>query len=193
MLPARCATIAGRSVRHQPTDALFQSWGSDATTESRADNRIEAERAAWMPDEGGAMADQGETHRNGLLQSAMDEFIARTRAAANLVGSVGSGALGAMPEPVPTTVTRMLKSLQQLIDQAPPFTAEFDVLVEELHAQRLTVQALQAELTAFDHQLEVIEKSLAPLESWAHQWARLRQSLTETLHSAPPEPGPPAE
>jgi hypothetical protein len=130
------------------------------------------------------MADQDQTHRNGLLQSAMDEFVARTRAVASLVGSVGSGALGAMPEPVPATVTKMLKSLQQLVDQAPPFTAEFDVLVEELHAQRLTVQALQAELTAFDHQLEVIEKSLAPLESWAHQWTRLRQSLTETLRTA---------
>ena len=139
------------------------------------------------------MAEQGETHRNGLLQSAMYEFIARTRAVANLVGSVGSGALGAMPEPVPTTVTRMLKSLQQLIDQAPPFTAEFDVLVEELHAQRLTVQALQAELTAFDHQLEVIEKSLAPLESWAHQWTRLRQSLTETLRTGAPESDAPAD
>ena len=139
------------------------------------------------------MAEQGETHRNGLLQSAMDEFVARTRAVANLVGSVGSGALGAMPEPVPTTVTRMLKSLQQLVDQAPPFTAEFDVLVEELHAQRLTVQALQAELTAFDHQLEVIEKSLAPLESWAHQWTRLRQSLTETLRTAAPESDAPAD
>ena len=139
------------------------------------------------------MAEQGETHRNGLLQSTMDEFIARTRAVANLVGSVGSGALGAMPEPVPTTVTRMLKSLQQLIDQAPPFTAEFDVLVEELHAQRLTVQALQAELTAFDHQLEVIEKSLAPLESWAHQWTRLRQSLTETLRTGAPESDAPAD
>ena len=139
------------------------------------------------------MAEEGETHRNGLLQSAMDEFVARTRAVANLVGTVGSGALGAMPEPVPTTVTRMLKSLQQLVDQAPPFTAEFDVLVEELHAQRLTVQALQAELTAFDHQLEVIEKSLAPLESWAHQWTRLRQSLTETLHSADPDSDAPAD
>ena len=139
------------------------------------------------------MAEEGETHRNGLLQSAMDEFGARTRAVANLVGTVGSGALGAMPEPVPTTVTRMLKSLQQLVDQAPPFTAEFDVLVEELHAQRLTVQALQAELTAFDHQLEVIEKSLAPLESWAHQWTRLRQSLTETLHSADPYSDAPAD
>jgi len=139
------------------------------------------------------MAEEGETHRNGLLQSAMDEFVARTRAVANLVGTVGSGALGAMPEPVPTTVTRMLKSLQQLVDQAPPFTAEFDVLVEELHAQRLTVQALQAELMAFDHQLEVIEKSLAPLESWAHQWTRLRQSLTETLLSADPDSDAPAD
>jgi hypothetical protein len=137
------------------------------------------------------MAEEGETHRNGLLQSAMDEFVARTRAVANLVGTVGSGALGAMPEPVPTTVSRMLNSLQQLVDQAPPFTAEFDVLVEELHAQRLTVQALQAELTAFDHQLEVIEKSLAPLESWAHQWTRLRRSLTETLSTAAPESAPP--
>jgi hypothetical protein len=139
------------------------------------------------------MAEQGETHRNGLLQSAMDEFVARTRAVANLVGSVGSGALGAMPEPVPTTVTRMLKSLQQLVDQAPPFTAEFNVLVEELHAQRLTVQALQAELTAFDLQLEVIEKSLAPLESWAHQWTRLRLSLTETLRTGAPESDAPAD
>ena len=133
------------------------------------------------------MADEDETQRNGLLQSAMDEFIAGTRAVVNLVASVGSGALGALPEPVPATVTKMLGSLQQLVDQAPPFTAEFDVLVEELHAQRLTVAALQAELSAFDHQLEVIERSLAPLESWAHQWTRLRASLTEALHSAAQE------
>jgi len=63
-----------------------------------------------------------------------------------------------------------------------------EVLVEELHAQRLTVQALQSELLAFAHQLEVLEKSLAPLETWAHQWAGLRQTLTETLHSTAPEP-----
>lgn len=135
------------------------------------------------------MADKGETHRHGLLQSAMEEFLELTRSVANLVGSVGSGALGAMPEPLPATVTRMLRSLQQLIDQAPPVTAELDILVQELHAKRLTVKALQAELSAFDHQLDVLEKSLAPLESWVHQWARLRQSLTETLHSAASEPG----
>jgi hypothetical protein len=139
------------------------------------------------------MPAQGETHRYGLLQSAMEELLERTRAVAKLVGSVGGEALSAIPEPVPATVTRLLKSLQQLIEQAPPFTAEFDVLIEEIRAQQLTVQALQAELSAFDHQLDVLEKSLAPLENWAHQWARLRQSMTETLHSTAPEPGPPAD
>jgi len=137
------------------------------------------------------MADQGDSHQNSLLQAAMEEFIQRTRSVASLVGSVGSDALAAMPEPVPATVTRMLKSLQHLIDQAPPLTEEVSVLIEEIHAQRLTVQALQAEMAAFDHQLDVLEKSLAPLETWTHQWARLRQSLTETLHTAPPEPGTP--
>ncbi|HEY5247033.1 MAG TPA: hypothetical protein VIJ15_01080 [Dermatophilaceae bacterium] len=136
------------------------------------------------------ITDRSEIH--GLLQSAMQEFLERTRAVANLVGSVGSEALGSMPEPVPATFTRMLRSLQQLIDQAPPLTAEFDILIEEIHAQRLTMQALQAELAAFDHQLSVLESSLAPLEGWTHQWARMRQSLTETLQAAAPKPGSPA-
>ena len=79
------------------------------------------------------------------------------------------------------------------MEQAPPFTAELDVLLLELHAKRLTVQALQAELSAFDQQLNVLEKSLAPMESWIHQWTRLHQSLTGTLRSAAPEPGSPAD
>ena len=136
------------------------------------------------------MSDDDQIRRNGMLQSAMEEFLELSRTLANLVGSVGGSALSAMPEPVPATVNRMLRSLQQLSEVAPALTAEFEVLVEELHAQRLTVQALQAELSAFDHQLEVLEKSLAPMKGWAHQWAQLRQSLAETLHSAVPEPAP---
>jgi hypothetical protein len=123
----------------------------------------------------------------------MDEFLEGTRSVARLVGAVGSGALGAMPEPLPATVTRMLGSLQQLIDQAPPITAELDILIQELHAKRLTVQALQAELSAFDAQLDVLERSLVPMGSWVHQWSRLSQSLTDTLRSADPEPGTPTD
>jgi len=138
------------------------------------------------------MADQGEAQRRGLLQSAMEEFLEGTRSVVKLVGSVGSGALGAMPEPLPATVTRMLRSLQRLIDQAPPITDELEILIQELHAKRLTVQALQAELSAFDHQLDVLERSLAPMEGWVHQWAKVRQSLAESLQSAGPETGSPA-
>jgi hypothetical protein len=133
------------------------------------------------------MADQEEDHPRGVLQSAMEEFLEGTRSVVRLVGTVGSGALGAMPEPLPSTVTQMLKSLQRLLDQAPPITDELEILVQEVHAKRLTVQALQAELSAFDHQLDVLERSLAPMGSWVHQWARVRQSLTETLQSAAPE------
>jgi len=136
------------------------------------------------------MADS-EAQRRGLLQAAVQEFLDRTRSVANVVGSVGSGAVGAIPEPLPAMVTRMLGSLRGVLDQAPPFTAELEVLLLELHAKRLTVQALQAELSAFDQQLHVLEKSLAPMESWIRQWTRMQQSLNETLHSA--EPGSPAE
>jgi uncharacterized protein (DUF3084 family) len=78
-------------------------------------------------------------------------------------------------------VTRLLTALQQLAEQAPPLTAELDVLIQEVHAKRLSVQALQAELTAFDNQMEILERSLAPLQTWSQEWTRMRQSLTETL------------
>lgn len=131
------------------------------------------------------MDDRDEPGR-ALLQSAMQEFLEGARAVVALVGSAGSGALSAVPQPVAAPVTRMLISLQQLIEHAPPLTEELDVVLEEVHAKRLTVQALQAELAAFDSQLDILQKSLAPLEVWAHQWTQLRQSLTETLSSATP-------
>lgn len=131
------------------------------------------------------MNDKNEPGR-ALLQTAMEEFLEGARAVVALVGSVGSGTLSAVPEPVAAPVTRMLVSLQQFIEHAPPLTAELDVVLEEVHAKRLTVQALQAELAAFDSQLDILQKSLAPLEVWARQWTQLRQSLSETLNSATP-------
>lgn len=97
--------------------------------------------------------DKRDPGRHGLLQPAIDGFLEGTRALAGLVGTAGTGALDAMPGTVQSTVTRMLSSLQQL-----------------------------AELAAFDHQLDVLERSMAPLQTWSHQWNRMRQSLTENLH-----------
>lgn len=120
--------------------------------------------------------------RHGLLQATIDVFLDRTRAVTEMLASARSGALGVVPEPVPSAVTRMLASLRQLAEQAPPITAELHVLIEEVHAKRLSIQALQAELAALDHQLEVLEKSLAPVEAWGRQWQRLQRSLTGSLN-----------
>ena len=93
-------------------------------------------------------ADHDERH--GRLQGTIDVFLDRTRAVTELMANVGSGALGKVPEPVPSTVMRMLSSLRQLAEQAPPVTAELEVLVDEVHAKRLSIQALQAELAVLD-------------------------------------------
>lgn len=119
--------------------------------------------------------------RHSLLQATIDVFLDRTRAVTELLASAGSGAIGAIPDPVPSAVTRMLASLRQLAEQAPPFTAELHILIEEVHAKRLSIQALQAELVALDHQLEVLERSLTPVEAWSRQWERLQRSLTRSL------------
>ncbi len=121
---------------------------------------------------------------NRLLHSTVDVFLDRTRAVVDLVAGAGGNALERLPEPVPAAVTRMLSSLRQLAEQAPPFTAELDVLVQEVHAKRMSIQALQAELAALDRQLEVFERTLAPLEAWTHQWSRIQHALTESLPPA---------
>ena len=122
-----------------------------------------------------------------MLQATIDVFLDRTRAVAELMAGLGGEALSRVPEPVPSAVNRMLSSLRQLAEQAPPFTAELDVLIEEVHAKRLSIQALQAELSALDHQLEVLERSLAPVEAWSRSWHRLQHSLAESL-DLPKEP-----
>ena len=126
---------------------------------------------------------------HGLVHSTVDRFLERTRAVAELMATASTGALGALPAPVPAAVTKMLASLRQLADQMPPLTAELEVLVSEVHAKRLSIQALQAELTALDGQLDVLERSLAPVQAWSRQWNRMRRALSETLAMTEPPAG----
>lgn len=122
---------------------------------------------------------------HGLLHATVEMFLDRTRTVAGLVAAAGSGALGVLPEPVPAAVTGMLSSLRQVTELMPPITAELDVAVQEVHAKRLSIQALQAELSALDGQLEVLERSLEPALVWSRQWNRLRDALGDAL-SLPP-------
>lgn len=134
-----------------------------------------------MSGEGHPPAAEGAPAPRGLVHATVDAFVDSTRALVEAVATAGGEALGTLPTPVPTSVTRMLVSLRGLVDQMPPLTAEIDVVVRELHAKRLSIEALQAELATLDEQLEILERSLRPVVAWSRQWNRLRRSLTDAL------------
>ena len=125
--------------------------------------------------------DDHEPH-HGVLQSTFDVFLNSTRAVTGLMTQAGTvGARAVVPDPVLAQVTRMLTSLRTMAEQAPQITDELDVLVSEIHAKRLSIQALQAELSVLDHQLEILEQTLGPVQAWSAQWNRLQHALLHSL------------
>ena len=122
---------------------------------------------------------------HGRLHSAFDLFLDRTRAVSDLMTSASAaGARAVVPDPVLGSVSRMLASLRTIAEQAPQLTDELDVLVEEVHAKRLSIQALQTELGALDHQLQILEATLGPVQTWTHQWGRVQHALLSTLDNS---------
>lgn len=118
---------------------------------------------------------------HGPVQSAAEALRDRSRAVVGLMTAAGSSTVAVLPAPVTAAVTRLVAALGDIVDQAPPITAELDVLASELRAKRMSIQALQAELGALDAQLDVLETSLAPVLSWSHQWDRAPHSLVDAV------------
>jgi hypothetical protein len=129
----------------------------------------------------------GEDHpaHHGVLQSAIDMLVGSTRAVTQMVTQAGSaaGSAGArvVPDPVADQVRQMLHALRSVLEQAPQLTDEFEVLVNELHAKRLSIQALRAELDALDDQLAILERALEPVHSWSKQWSRVQHAILDTI------------
>lgn len=119
--------------------------------------------------------------RQRVVDPTLESMAGQARALSHLLGSAGAGAVGALPSPVRGLLAGLLASL----DQLPPVVGELDVLVAEVHAKRLSVQALESELGALDQQLELLERSLAPLQVWSNQLGRVRAALVEALSEAP--------
>lgn len=137
------------------------------------------------------MTPNGKEPGRGAPHSALDVFLDRTRAVIELVTSAGTaGARAVVPDPVLVPVSRMLTSLRTIAEQAPQLTDELDVVVEEVQAKRLSIQALQTELGALDHQLQILEAALVPVQTWSHQWGRVQHALITAFdhgsdHSSP--------
>lgn len=127
---------------------------------------------------GGAMVEQEQARQNALVQAAMQELLERTRAVTQLLSPVGAGAREAVPDLARSPVTPVLAARLRLLESVPP-VPDIDVLVQQVQAKRLTLAALQAELAAFDHQLQALEQAIAPGARWAHGWSQLAKSLTD--------------
>lgn len=115
----------------------------------------------------------------------MDEMTAQdpgwARGMTRRLASAGGSVVGVTPSPLRHALATMARS----VDQLPSVAAQVDVLLQEVHAQRLALQAVQAELAALDSQLAVLEHSLAPVAAWGHQTSRLRTSLADALEQLP--------
>lgn len=62
--------------------------------------------------------------------------------------------------------------------------AQLTAITSTVAAQRSSIEAMQAQLRAFDEQLVVMEQILAPLVEWARVWA----DLEETVRGRPTPP-----
>ena len=120
--------------------------------------------------------------RKGMLQSAADMFVNSTRSVVELVAQAGgAGAQAIVPDPVLTTVSHMLRAMRKVIEEAPQVSAELDVMMSEIRAKRLTIQSVTAELMVLDAQLEILERTLAPVQAWSVQWSQMKHSLLHSL------------
>lgn len=86
-----------------------------------------------------------------------------------------------VPDPVLTSVSHMLSSMRRVVEEAPQISAELDVMVSEVHAKRLTIQAVTADLAVLDAQLEILEQALAPVQALSLQWSQMKHSLLHSL------------
>lgn len=128
-----------------------------------------------------ARSEDAMTH---MIRSAAEDVVNRTKAFADLVrttGGTGLNAIGALSAPVPRAFGDVVSSLQGMMEQTPGPGAQLDMFLQEVHAKRAMVQALQTQLASFDNQLEILERSLLPLQVWGQQWSSVQHSLAEAL------------
>ena len=127
--------------------------------------------------------------QQGVVQSAVDVLQDSVRSLTKLVTRTSSaGARALLPDTALAETHRMLASFRAVVEQAPQLTDEIEVLMTELHAKRLTIQAVATELDALDQQLELLERTLAPVQSWNLRWQHLQRNLLHLeLPAGPPD------
>lgn len=116
--------------------------------------------------------------RTAMLPPTIALLTQSTRSVALLAARTGrAGARVILPGSVAEPVNRMLSSLRSTVEHAPHLSDEIDVLMDELAARRLSIQAVTAELSALDEQLSILERTLTPVQTWSAQLLAVQHSL----------------
>jgi hypothetical protein len=129
------------------------------------------------------MADSGEwgpMDVGGISRRTADEVRERIRVLADAVRSTAGRPLGALGAPVPV-VGELATSLQRLVEGVPTPVAQLELLLQEIKAKRAMVRAFQEQLTSFDKQLEVLERSLEPMREWGARWSSVQEAMSDSL------------
>jgi len=136
------------------------------------DDSVEAERSRNGPRQ----------EHKGIVHSATDRFLSSTRMLVEQVAQAGgAGAHAVVPESVLSSANHMLESMRKAVESVPQVGAELEIVLKEVHAKRLSIQAITAELAVLDDQLEILERSLAPLQAWSTQWSEVQHTLLHSL------------
>lgn len=135
-------------------------------------------------------SDDGTPRRPGLhLPPGADALVHATSSLVAWLAHAGeAGARAVVPEAVVSPVEQWVTAMRQFAEGAPTVGEELRILTQEIHAKRLTIQAMTAELTVLDAQLEVLERVLAPVEAWSEQLDALRNALLRDTEQSPPDP-----
>ena len=123
------------------------------------------------------MADGESTAGSGSGGPFFD-FIAQLRRMTDQF-DVTKGGLGVpMPTlPAVPAMPSMPGGLPMLPAPGALSAAQLAAMTSAVAAQRGSIEGLQAQLRAFDEQLEVLEQILVPLAEWTRTWAEMERKM----------------
>ena len=103
--------------------------------------------------------------QSGIVGRSIDEFVNQLRFFTDRARSLAGTATSRIPLPTLPSPPGAMSA------------AQLRAIAEMVTAQRRSIEAIQAQLQAFDQQLAVFERILEPLVEWSTSWARLEEAV----------------
>jgi len=110
------------------------------------------------------MADE-EQSTSGVVPGLVQDFIGQLRATTERMQELGR--FGGQPTPAPSALTL----------PGAFSAAQLTAIADSIATQRQSIEALKAQLSAYDEQLALLEQALGPFTEWSKTWADFEQQL----------------